>query len=298
MDAAFACDRYRQIRDRLPASNRRPTPRAADSLAELAGEFDCFVLDGFGVLNVGDQPIAGVAGRLAQLRAMGRQLLVLTNGASFPTENTVDKYRRWGMAFERADVVSSRDALAQGLASYPAQMRWGFMAPANGSIDGLTRHGTVLADEARAYDQAEGFVLLGSGEWTERRQALLAAALGRRPRPVLVGNPDLTAPREHDFSYEPGFFAHALADAGVAEPVFYGKPFGNAFARIRERLPAGLAPERVAMVGDTLHTDILGGQAAGFRSVLVTAHGLMKTLDIDAQCARSDIWPDFIIGSP
>ena len=37
---------------------------------------------------------------------------------------------------------------------------------------------------------------------------------------------------------------------------------------------AGLPPDRLAMVGDTLHTDVLGGAAAGCRSVLVTDHGL------------------------
>ncbi|MFD1810358.1 HAD hydrolase-like protein [Gemmobacter lanyuensis] len=34
------------------------------------------------------------------------------------------------------------------------------------------------------------------------------------------------------------------------------------------------------MVGDTLHTDILGGQAAGHGTILVTDHGLFKGRDV------------------
>ena len=37
----------------------------------------------------------------------------------------------------------------------------------------------------------------------------------------------------------------------------------------------GLPPERLAMVGDTLHTDVLGGRAAGMGAVLV-AEGLAE----------------------
>ncbi len=52
------------------------------------------------------------------------------------------------------------------------------------------------------------------------------------------------------------------------------------------------------MVGDTLHTDVLGGAAAGCRSVLVTDHGLFAGRDTAPFIAASGIVPDFIIPSP
>ena len=48
------------------------------------------------------------------------------------------------------------------------------------------------------------------------------------------------------------------------------------------------------MVGDTLHTDILGGAAAGLRTVLVTDHGLLKGMNASDLIQRSGIVPDFI----
>ena len=102
------------------------------------------------------------------------------------------------------------------------------------------------------------------------------------------------APHPGGLSREPGLYAHDIADSGLAVPEFFGKPFDNAFAIIRETL-TGIDPQRVAMVGDTLHTDILGGAQAGWRTVLVTDHGLMKGMDVEQAIARSGIRPDFIV---
>jgi len=113
-------------------------------------------------------------------------------------------------------------------------------------------------------------------------------------RPVLVGNPDLVAPWPEKLSIEPGSYAHDLQDHEVAVPEFYGKPFDNAFAIVRETLQ-GIAPERIAMVGDTLHTDILGGAQTGWKTVLITGHGLLRDQDVEAAIQRSGIRPDYIV---
>ena len=78
--------------------------------------------------------------------------------------------------------------------------------------------------------------MIGSATWSEARQDRLEAALGQTPRPVLVGNPDIVAPRATGFSVEPGYYAHRLADlrpevcgdhtllrtAGVDQPTLHG----------------------------------------------------------------------------
>lgn len=297
LDPAAAVARYVEIAPRLPPMPERAVRSVRRThLGELVDEFDAFVLDGFGVLNVGNAAVEGAAERVAALRAAGKAVRVLTNGATFPTATTLAKYLRWNIAFAREEVVSSRDALAEHLAAAGEGVLWGFAARASSEIEGLAPRALLLGDEAADYARAEGFVLLSSGEWDESRQRLLAAALAERPRPVLVGNPDLVAPFAAGLSQEPGLYAHALADASVAAPVFFGKPFAEAFALVARTLE-GIAPERVAMVGDTLHTDILGGAAFGWRTVLVVEHGLMKTLDVEAAIAASGVRPDFIVAT-
>jgi ribonucleotide monophosphatase NagD (HAD superfamily) len=109
-----------------------------------------------------------------------------------------------------------------------------------------------------------------------------------------VANPDIVAPREDGLTLEPGAFAHALADATGIAPVYFGKPFPDAYADALARL-GGLAPHRIAMVGDTLHTDVLGGAAAGMGSVLICDHGLFAGLDLVPFMQRSGIVADWVL---
>ena len=290
---ALAVERYEAIQSRLPSARFAAQSIHRAHLGELVDDIDCFVLDGFGVLNVGDTAIPGAVERVNGLRAAGKQVRVLTNGATFPTETTVAKYQRWGMHFERSEVISSRDALARKLSEHRS-MRWGFVAVEESALDTLVPDGIVLKDDEAAYERCEGFVLLGTRIWSSQRQQLLQKSLAAKPRPVLVGNPDLVAPQPGQLSREPGLYAHALYDAAVATPEFFGKPFDNAFAIVRESI-SGIDPARIAMVGDTLHTDILGGAQTGWKTVLITGHGLLKGLDVEAAINRSGIRPDYIL---
>ena len=145
-----------------------------------------------------------------------------------------------------------------------------------------------LLAPGRSWDEAQGLLFLSSARWTPDLQDRLVAALIRRPRPVVIGNPDLVAPREGGLSVEPGFWAHDLQDrTGIAQHLF-GKPYPEAF---RIAL-SGMAPGRYAMIGDTLHTDILGGQAAGLATILVTDHGLFTGHNTAPYIAQSGIVPD------
>jgi ribonucleotide monophosphatase NagD (HAD superfamily) len=49
------------------------------------------------------------------------------------------------------------------------------------------------------------------------------------------------------------------------------------------------------MVGDSLHTDILGASAAGLQSVLLTDYGLFRDGGAPAMIRRCGIIPDWIV---
>ena len=293
-NAVQALARYQEIRPRLPAATfpQQSTHRA--NLADLCDEIDCFVLDGFGVLNVGVDPIPGAVDRINALREQGKILRVLTNGASFPATRTREKYRNWGMEFQASEVISSRDALAVALKNHKDK-RWGFAALEGSELSTLTGNAVLLQDDPADYASCDGFVLLGVGEWNAKRQALLSDALQLKPRPVMVGNPDLVAPQVGQFSMEPGWFTHKLMDELGINAECFGKPFDNAFELVRQTLPDDLPAHRIAMVGDTLHTDILGGAQAGWKTILITDHGLLKGAEVEKEIISSGIRPDFII---
>ncbi len=297
----WAFCRYEAIRGRLPAATFPTGSQRLENLASLAAAFDVFILDGFGVLNVGERAVPNAPQSVAALTDRGKAVFVLTNGATFDDGAALEKYRRLGFSFQPRQVVSSRALLDDALRQSASGFRWGVAAAPQSNLGALSGDLQLLADDRSAYEEADGFVLLSSMVWTTSRQDLLVASLLERSRPVLVGNPDLVAPRETGLTLEPGYYAHDLADRTGCEPVFFGKPFGNAFEEIRRRLAADgrpVAPHRIAMVGDTLHTDVLGGAAAGLKTVLVTDHGLFSGLNADDFVRRSGIVPDFIIPTP
>lgn len=297
MDTAQAFAAYEAARGRLPAPIRQGAGVPAPSLAEIADDFDVFLLDAFGVLNIGNSAIPGVADRLANLRGAGKTLLVVSNAASLPHDRLMQKYAALGYDFQPDEVITSRKAMMAALQSEPARS-WGIMSNASAGLGELARlHPTYLEDEPAAYDAVEGFLLVGSAGWTEQRQTMLEQSLLQSPRLVWVANPDIIAPREVGFSLEPGYFAHRLADATGVSPQFFGKPFMNIYDLALLQVP-DTPKERVLMVGDSPHTDILGANAAGIRSALVTGYGFLNGAQPRPYLAQSGICPDFIIERP
>ncbi len=284
-DAAFS--RYEEVRARLPAARFPDTTMECGGLVEIADQIDAFVLDSFGVLNVGETAIPGAAACLASLRAMGKRLIVLTNAASYTREAALLKYARLGFDFSADEVVSSRDVAVARIEALLPGGRWGAIAADEDRFEDI-------AADVGHWDggDCDGFLMLSSAGLSDDRLAALEASLRADPRPVVVANPDLVAPREVGLSKEPGFYAHGLADRLDLAPVFFGKPYGDAFSDVLSRI-AGVPPERIAMVGDTLHTDILGGCAAGLRTVLVRDHGLFAGRDLTPFIAQSGIVPCF-----
>ena len=296
-DTAVAFAEYESVRHRLPAAGAPAASTRAEDLDAIAEHFDVFLVDAFGVLNIGETAIPGVVERVNGLRKRGKQVLVVTNAAGYPSSVLHERYRRLGYSFETQDVVSSRMALLKGLSNH-AHRKWGLVAAPKFGREELPEGAVFLEDEPAAYAEAEGFVMLGASAWSEARQALLEQTLKDKPRELLVGNPDLVAPVESGLSREPGHYAHRLASATGVEPVFYGKPFPAIFDLARGRIRPGTPDHRVVMVGDTLHTDILGGSAAGFKTALIQGYGFFDGADPSDAIATSGIVPDFILDRP
>ena len=283
---------YRRAEIRLPAKPPAATPRRIADAAAIADRFDLFVLDAWGVLNIADLPVAGAPAAVARLRALGKPLVVLSNDGTREPEAAAARHRRRGFDFAPDEILPGI-ALLPGLLAYlPAPETIGLIADPPPPYDELTGAMQPLADDPLAYDAVSAFVFLSSDGWSEARQELLATSLRRRPRPLIIGNPDIVSPEPEGMAAEPGLFAHRLAEAIAVHPVFCGKPFAPIYERLRARYPE-IAPERVLCVGDTLHTDILGGRAAGFRTLLIE-DGFCRGQDATALAAECGIWPDFI----
>ena len=105
MDARTAFELYEKWRHRFPQAPRSGSAEHRRNLLELADNFDAFVFDSFGVLNVGEEPIAGADGR-----TMARA--VRTRGAVDPVfvENLEDLADVLGDVLREGDLVLTMGA--------------------------------------------------------------------------------------------------------------------------------------------------------------------------------------------
>jgi HAD superfamily hydrolase (TIGR01450 family) len=281
-------DRYEEVRARFPDVSAREASLSIKSLLDIADQVDAFVFDAFGVLNVGETMIPGADIRLDQLRARGCDIRILTNAASYDREGAIAKFKRLGLRVEDDEIVTSREAALQNL----SEGHWGVIAADTDPLNDLPGNVTRLKDSPDDYDNVDKFLFLSTADWNSSRQGLLETAMQRRPRQLLIGNADLAAPRDDGFSIEPGHFGHQIADRFPDHVQFFGKPFPEVYDLIEASLPT-LSPVRIAMCGDTLHTDILGAAARGWRTVLVTQDGLFAGYETEPFSEQSRLFADW-----
>jgi len=283
-----AFQRYQEIRHRMPSARTNKPMQDINSLTDISNTVGAFVFDAFGVLNVGETLIKGADQRLLELRAQGNHIRILTNAASYDRAGAVSKFERLGLEIDPSEIITSRDAALDAL----TPGIWGVIAAPEDNLADIENETIRLEEDTAPYDMVDGFLFLSSSGWSKAKQKTLEAALQRRARPVLIANADLVAPRENGFSLEPGYFGHLIVDAGIQDVRFFGKPFPEVYELAEKSLP-DLAPQNIAMCGDTLHTDILGAAARNWRTVLVTKDGMFNGHDTQLFCDQSDIFPDW-----
>ena len=281
-------DRYQEVRARFPQATPREKSLEIQSLLDIADQVDAFVFDAFGVLNVGETMIPGADARLDQLRERGCAIRILTNAASYDRSGAIAKFKRLGLHVEDDEIITSREAALQNL----GEGHWGVIAADTDALTDLPAQVTRLQDRPDDYEKVDQFLFLSTANWTASRQDMLQAAMQHRPRKLLIGNADLAAPRDDGFSVEPGHFGHQIADLFPDHVQFFGKPFPEVYDLIAASLPS-LTPDRIAMCGDTLHTDILGAAARGWRTVLVTQDGLFAGHDTQPFSKQARLFADW-----
>lgn len=295
LTTAQAFSFYQSVRHRLPQAGFPDRSEFAGHLGDIADNFDVFVFDAYGVLNKGADAVPGAAARIKALQEAGKKTFVLTNGASLTVQKTQQKFERMQMPFQLEEIVPSRLAAERALLAHTEISTWGVVSALPLPEDELPVRFRKLGEDPEVYDAVDGFLFLSAVGYTPENYNYLRHTLANNARPLIVANPDVVAPQSGFFSLEPGFFSHSLADELGISPEFHGKPFRSVFEMVMERLPDRIDPSRIAMMGDTLHTDILGAAAFGWQTVLVTDHGLFAGEDAGAYIRESGIVPDFII---
>ena len=301
---------YEYCRPLMPAFKDAPhSPQKAERLRDLLPQFDALLLDGYGVLNVGAEVVPEAQEMIAQAQEQGIITMVLTNGASKDKKTASQKYQKLGLSLDPSLIISSRDALLWQLENAGQNIsRLGVVDSFTDLPGGFDMDCIALTPQTpQDWLTCDAIGFFGAVDWDQHWQNALEAAI-KAKIPIMVANPDVTAPHQAGFSREPGFWiAKALHDLGLnleeaPEKVnvsWFGKPHGAVYDLALKRLEetagrTSLERNRIAMVGDTLHTDILGGHAAGLSTVLITGHGLFRQGNVEETMKKTGIIPDYM----
>ncbi|MBF0180191.1 MAG: HAD hydrolase-like protein [Magnetococcales bacterium] len=267
----------------------------------LADRYEVILLDAFGVLNVGGQPIPGAPEVVSALLAAGRSLLVVSNNASQSPGGILRRLNGMGFPLRAEHILSSGMAVGHFVAGSRYRDRPYFLVGSSASAEHYAPGAeTWMVNRPGGCLEEAEYVLMCSNRdyYGGEQEVLLNHLLARKPLPVLLANPDLVAPAgDGVMEVVAGFTAMDLADRFQLPLEGIGKPFAPIFREAWRRFP-GVPAARILMVGDTLDTDILGAKAMGFASCL-TLSGAYVGMEgeLDSLCAVRGIRPDYVVAS-
>ena len=245
-----------------------------DGIREVAGRYDAYIIDVWGVLyDGGDSAFPGVVDCLERLKKRGAQIVVLSNS---PRRASIVRERLDSIKVDRHlydHLVTSGEETHRHLRTRPDD--W-YRKLGKRAIDTGPARFSGLVDETEftlTTDVEEAELILNTGpngldDKVEHYEEMMQAAI-RRNLPMICANPDLEVVMDGRLTVCAGGLAKRYAELG-GDVRYHGKPHKEIYERCFDLLK-GVERSRVAMCGDGLLTDIPGARAAGIDSLLVCA---------------------------
>jgi HAD superfamily hydrolase (TIGR01459 family) len=265
-------------------------------MADIADAYDGFIVDLWGVIHDGVTLYAGALDCLERLRARRKRIVLLSN-APRRASVAIAGLHRLGIADHLYDaVVTSGEATYTALAQRPdpwfaalGSRVFHLGPPRDRSVfEGLGLH--------EAATPAQASFILNTGPDDARSPTDPAAfddvlhACRAAGLPMLCANPDLTVIRNGQPIICAGALAERYAQAG-GDVRAIGKPDPHIYTGVLSIL--GIAPARIAAIGDSLRTDIAGAAAMGLDAVWILGgiHAHEDPAAAAAEAARHGLNP-------
>ena len=226
-----------------------------------------------GVIYRGDDPIAGSVEKILELRDRGVKVVFCTNNARPTVDQYVAKLEGLGIPTDGSDLVTSAVVTGETLAA---------RGPGRAMViggDGMVEAMTDAGYEVVPPPETDGIDVVTVGwdlEFTfdKLRRALQAITAGAR---LIAANDDASFPAPDGLWPGTGAIVAAIETAAGVTAEVMGKPHQpmmNAAARRLEGCNA------IAVVGDRDDTDLAGGRARGWKTILVLT-GVMTRVDAE-----------------
>lgn len=278
-----------------PVNNPVTAPQFVDNLAAIEDQFDLILLDSYGVLSRGAETFPQAIEAMQRLREKGIAFRVVSNDTTVNASNAEAKYRDRGFDFSADEVLTSLITTERFLQGHGDLSHVAVIAPevhtADASLAGATK---LVETKGVIPDHITTLLFLTGAGWDMTLQNAMVESANGRQFTLWIGNPDVGAPVGELLIPTPGYYlADFVARAGqVDKPVLLGKPDLCIFNAALEGFET-IDPKRVLMIGDTLYTDVLGGNAMGFATLLLMC-GVYEGSDPFDVINSTGIAPTFI----
>ena len=241
------------------------------------------LMDMDGVLTVSWEPIHGAVEVVGLLRAKDIPFRIMTNTTSHTRAALAGELRAAGFDVEPGEVMTAPVATAGYLRERHPGARVFLLGETGvaGDLDGIT-----LVD-----DEPADVVVVGGAD-----EAFTFDSMNRALRMLIEGAAFVAMHRNMSWMtseglcLDAGAYVLGLETATGRTATVTGKPSAEFFGAGLRAL--GLPPERVAMIGDDVETDVVAAQRLGMTGVL-TRTGKFREGDL----ARASGVPDLVVDS-
>jgi HAD superfamily hydrolase (TIGR01450 family) len=275
------------------------------SFRSIVKNYKAVFFDAFGVLKNHQGLIPGIIKTFEYLDSKGIKYYILTNDSSRSPEMLAQWYQDRGVQQVTADKILSSGMVA--MEYFKLKVSNGnavaYLGTENSAhyieTAGLTTV-AVKDIDLNNIDHIDSFAFLDDEGFNWNDDINKAINLLRKKNmTVIVANTDINYPvNQNDVSVAIGSLADMVERIIGKSFIRFGKPDAQMFLLAYERALQDIDVKRneILMVGDTLHTDIMGGNKFGLDTVLVLSGNTLPDM-AQIRISSSGIIPTFICES-
>ncbi len=278
-------------------------PLKLNTILDLKNTYDTFLFDVWGVLWDGEEFYPGVIDTLATLKQNGCKIGIISNSTLIAPQLEA-KFSKFGLrAGKHFDDMFTSGSYLQHL------IKQDFFKNIFGSDYTFYCYGqrneelfVPWAPHERNTLAEADFVYLGALtdkmtpiQENGETQTILADCL-RLKKPLICANPDICATKKGQIYYTQGAIANAYEQMG-GKVYWMGKPYPEIFDFACQIF--GANKKTSIMVGDSVHTDIVGATRAGIDSVLIYETGILAHLtetERQQEMKKEGVYPTYTLG--
>jgi len=275
-----------------------------DNFKSIIDKYEIVFFDAFGVIKNYSGLVSGIENTFAYLEKANKEYYIVTNDASRGPQQLAESYHKMGLKAITAERIVSSGMLTKEFLDLKVP-------------DGIVAY--LGTPNSAHYIERSGLQTLSMSEVNESNMDKVSAVIflddegfdwcqdlnktvnliRKKTIPVIVANTDRAYPLSaSNVSIAIGGIAAMIESVVGKQFIRFGKPdsqmFMFAYDLVREYRQ--ISKSDIVMVGDTLNTDILGGNKFGLDTVLVlTGNTLAK--DYETRITAAGIMPTYICDS-